>query len=267
MDIRGWGAKTLLKDKANHQYFQRLNAEIPDYPGPSFSNIELDIPRVFNCGDQIISTDARAKMLPILKAYFKRNATIGYWQWMGYVAGILSRQMSEEQAFWVMWMLIECILLSDYYTQNITGVLVDIEWYNELLELFLPKVKRQLDKNLVTSIEYIPKWFSCWYANIFPFQVVEKVWDFMFWQGMIIIYKVALALMSLMSNDILNKWKDQEDFHWLLNNFPESLSDPYVLINEMSKFEITHTTIRNLRKKHNKEIYWNYDKVQLQLYK
>ena len=51
---------------------------MPGYPNPSFSEIEKDINRTFNSGDQTISQENRDRLRPILTAYIKRNPTVGY---------------------------------------------------------------------------------------------------------------------------------------------------------------------------------------------
>lgn len=220
---------------------------MPGYPNPSFSEIEKDINRTFNSGDQTISQENRDRLRPILTAYIKRNPTVGYWQSMSYITAILWTQLSEEHAFWALSLMVECILQTDYFTRIMTGILIDQKWYNELFEYYLPEVKQHLDACWFPSENYIPKWFSCWFANIFQFEVLYKLWDILFLQGVISMFKIALAIMSLVKDQIL-KSEDLSEFFEILNNYPKSLTDPYPLLREMSKFNITHDTIVKLRK-------------------
>ncbi len=60
----------------------------------------------------------------VLVAYTKRNPTVGYCQGMNFIVGRLLRFLDEDEAFWVLTMLLETILPLDYYA-NMVGVLID----------------------------------------------------------------------------------------------------------------------------------------------
>ena len=64
----------------------------------------------------------------------KRNAKVGYFQGLNYIVSNLLTYMHEEEAFWMVCMIIEKYFSLDYYS-NFFGVLAD----QSLLEVLLEK--------------------------------------------------------------------------------------------------------------------------------
>ena len=60
----------------------------------------------------------------ILKAFIKRNPTLGYCQGMNFIVGRLRKFLSEEETFWVFTLIVETYLPYDYFALMI-GVLID----------------------------------------------------------------------------------------------------------------------------------------------
>ena len=157
--IRGSGAKTLMYDPSNINYYRNLQASVPDYPDPSFDLIVKDIDRLFNEENNKITDSARLSAHKILNAYVKRNPTVGYCQSMSFIAGILCKNLPEEDAFWVLCSIVECILPTDYFTQVITGYLVDQRLFDELLEIYMPEVKTHMKNRGFINFFYTNQWF------------------------------------------------------------------------------------------------------------
>lgn len=107
-----------------YSYYQSILEDMPGYPNPCLYQIELDLHRTFNSEDHTLSKETEWKLRRVLTAYVKRNPTVGYCQGMNFVAAILLKQLSEEQAFWTLCQIIEYILQPDYFTL-MTGVIVD----------------------------------------------------------------------------------------------------------------------------------------------
>ena len=65
-------------------------------------------------------------------AYTIRNPEIGYCQGFNYIVGRLLKIMSEEEAFWMLSMLLETFIPIDYYS-NVLGVIVDQSILSEIV--------------------------------------------------------------------------------------------------------------------------------------
>ena len=70
----------------------------------------------------------------ILISYAKRNSSVGYWQGMNYLAGMIVRVIDdEEEAFWTFWNLFEWILPLDYFCL-MTEILIDQKVFIHLVQ-------------------------------------------------------------------------------------------------------------------------------------
>lgn len=198
--LRGSGAKTLMYD--NHGYYERLCKNIAQYPNPCFYQIELDLHRTFSSSETIYSHTSEEKMRKVLGAYIKRNPTVGYCQGLNFIVAILLNKLEEEEAFWVLWQIIEWLLPVDYYTQ-MTGVIIDQRWFEELLKENIPDVYEHLERNSWKVETYITQWFVCLFANTLDFDMLFQVWDYLFLRGILAIFRVALAVFGFLHDEIL----------------------------------------------------------------
>lgn len=76
--LRATGAAMQMTFFQNRNYYNLLDAEEFNYPNPSFNQIDLDLKRTFSD----LNNEEADKLIPplrrILRAYVKRNPTVGY---------------------------------------------------------------------------------------------------------------------------------------------------------------------------------------------
>ena len=121
--MRASGAKSQIH--ANPGYYQSLKKAQLLYPNPDFEQIELDVTRTFpHIRDKDKREEKENQLRNVLNTYLKRNAKVGYFQGLNYIAGNLLTCLNEEEAFWVTCMIIEKYFPLDYYS-NFFGVLAD----------------------------------------------------------------------------------------------------------------------------------------------
>ena len=112
---------------AHPGYYQQLkNSDVHLYPNPDFQQVELDVLRTY---PQIDDARHRQKLHTslrnVLTCFVKRNAKIGYFQGMNFIAShLLSQMHNEEYAFWTLCQIVEKYLPLDYFS-NFFGVVVD----------------------------------------------------------------------------------------------------------------------------------------------
>lgn len=128
---------------SNPGYYKSLIENFKSYPNPCFSQIDLDIKRTFPHLKTPEAKEREKQMTNILYSYAKRNPTIGYWQGLNFVVAMLLHVLEEEEAFWVLWQLIETILPMDYYT-IMTGILIDFRWLVSFIEEKLKGISKHL---------------------------------------------------------------------------------------------------------------------------
>ena len=111
--------------------------------------------------------------------------------------------MSEERAFWVLAALLEDILPSDYYSEDMVGGRVDQLVLQSCIAWKIPSVNAVLKESKTTLEPVAAPWFLCLFINTLPLYIVCRIWDCLFWEGNIVLFRIGLSLMKLKAEGIL----------------------------------------------------------------
>eukprot|EP00968_Pinguiococcus_pyrenoidosus_P011106 scaffold888_cov246-Pinguiococcus_pyrenoidosus.AAC.17 len=173
-----------------------------------------------------------ASMRRVLLAYSLRNTVVGYCQSMNFLCAILLLHYEEEEhAFWVLAALIEDILPDDYFTPSMLGSRTDNAVFQvgpdesscgarsskeshallsvaalpakACLRWKLPRIYHHCEALSIPVEPITCSWFLCAFVNTLPLRIVLRVWDILFHEGSKVIFRVALAVLSLREDDIL----------------------------------------------------------------
>ena len=134
----------------------------------AIDDISRDLYRTFSAE---FGTPDEENILPlrnVLFAYSVRNKPVGYCQSMNFIVALLLMYLTEEQAFWVLAVLIEDILPSDYYTSSMTGCRIDQGVFQSSLAWKLPKLFSHLKAYEIDIGPITCSWFLSLYINILP---------------------------------------------------------------------------------------------------
>ncbi|XP_018330647.1 growth hormone-regulated TBC protein 1 [Agrilus planipennis] len=166
--------------------------------------IEMDIPRTFP--DNIFfdkDSTLPEQLLGILIAFANSNTDIGYCQGMNYIAGLLLLvTKNAESSFWLLKTLVERIL-PQYYSKNMSGLITDLAVLDKLVQKNEPAVHRHIESIGLPWAVTTTKWFICIYAEVLPTETVLRIWDSIFYEGSKVIFRVALTLIKMHRNKIL----------------------------------------------------------------
>ena len=260
----------------NPNYYKNLLNNYPYFiPSAHEKQIELDIPRTFVDPNLQNCSDLKIKLRNILIAYSKRNITIGYCQGFNFMVGKLLQyyNYNEEKTFWVFTQILENILPLNYFI-TMYGVLIDTNIIMDIL-----KMKNGDDLNTNLELFYY-KTIILFLASLFTENLNDKllylVYDSLFMDGFIVIYKVILFLFDYLMkmhkkikrelelnemdeyyNSILNKINEKD-----LKNFKKLLFD------ENTFFEFNIKSLEKMRYNKKDEIYREIEKdVKLKKFK
>lgn len=91
------------------------SGELAEYPNRHFLQIDKDLDRTYP-QDAFFTDEIKKSIRSVCRAYVWRNPRVGYSQGMNYLVFRLRKQLSEEDTFWVLALLVECYLPPDFYS-------------------------------------------------------------------------------------------------------------------------------------------------------
>lgn len=203
--------------------------------------IERDLKRTFP-SHAFFDRKGITPLRRILTAYSIRNPVVGYCQSMNFIVATLMLFMEEEDAFWMLCLIVERITSTlslgkgqymgqeglqpafIYYQKDLGGLMVDQRVFEDLVQAKLPKVASKFEEFDVEIGPLTMKWFLCLFVNTVPLQLTLRIWDSMFLEGAKVIHRAALALLKSMEGIIIES-ASFEIFHQKMKAFINCLSE------------------------------------------
>ncbi|MBW02283.1 TBC1 domain family member 9, partial [Eschrichtius robustus] len=129
-------------------------------------------------------------------------------QAMNIVTSVLLLYAKEEEAFWLLVALCER-MLPDYYNTRVVGALVDQGVFEELARDYVPQLYDCMqDLGVISTISL--SWFLTLFLSVMPFESAVVVVDCFFYEGIKVIFQLALAVLDANVDKLLNCKDDGE---------------------------------------------------------
>jgi Rab-GTPase-TBC domain len=161
-----------------------------------------DVPRTLPDVAEFGSDEARS-LANVLRAYTLYDTAVGYSQGMNFVAAPLVMRMDEERAFWTFAALMKESKLERFFRAD--GLFFDIciKTFEQLLAAHFPALRRHLAAERVSPELYLPQWFRTFFLYTGRFDLNLRVVDAFFVHGIEALFRVALAILQLLRNRLL----------------------------------------------------------------
>ena len=183
----------------------------------------------------------------VLKAFWNIDEEIGYCQGMNYITGFLliNTDFNEKKAFF----LLISILSNTFIKRNknsfsLRGLFIEefpllyfyIFIFDDLLNIYIPKLRKHLLDNDITNDVWIIKWFQTAFTVILPINWCKKLWDNIFSTDFFFIIKFSISLCLALSKDIMKLDEQQSimDYFRNIQTVPMSYNNPFL----ENKFDI-----------------------------
>ncbi|XP_008798753.2 growth hormone-regulated TBC protein 1-like [Phoenix dactylifera] len=185
-------------------YFDDLIMATEGKATPATRQIDHDLPRTFPCHPWLDTPEGQASLRRVLVGYSFRDSDVGYCQGLNYVAALLLLVMkTEEDAFWMLAVLLENVLVNDCYTDNLSGCHVEQRVFKDLLAKKCPRIAAHLEAMEFDVSLVATEWFLCLFSKSLPSETTLRVWDVLFNEGAKVLFHVALAIFKMKEEELL----------------------------------------------------------------
>ncbi|XP_067002612.1 USP6 N-terminal-like protein [Anabrus simplex] len=201
----------VVKEEQKGKYQEML--ERAHRGSPDIRQIDLDVNRTYR--DHIMFRERygiqQQALFNVLSAYSVYNLEIGYCQGMSQIAALLLMYMNEEDAFWALSVLIadKKYSMHGFYIPGFPKLLRYQEHHDKIMNRFLPKLKKHLDRNGVDTGIYTLKWFFQCFLDRVPFTLTLRIWDVYLFLGERILTGMAYNLLKMHRRTLQNLGMDE----------------------------------------------------------
>ncbi|KAL3849184.1 hypothetical protein ACJIZ3_011066 [Penstemon smallii] len=192
------------KSTVPETYYNDLILAVENKVTPATKQIDQDLPRTFPGHPWLDTPEGHAALRRVLVGYSFRDSDVGYCQGLNYVAALLLLVMkTEEEAFWMLAVLLENVLVNDCYTNNLSGCHVDQRVFKDLLTKKCPRIATHLEALEFDVSLVCTEWFLCLFSKSLPSETTLRVWDVLFYEGAQILFYAALAIFKMNEEELL----------------------------------------------------------------
>ncbi|KAK6955399.1 hypothetical protein Daesc_003035 [Daldinia eschscholtzii] len=160
----------------------------------------------------------------VCKAYALFDEEVGYAQGMNFLIMPLLFNMPEEESFSILVRLMNQYKLRDLFIQDMPGLHMHLYQFERLLEDLEPALYCHLHRRGISPHLYATQWFLTLFAYRFPLQLVLRIYDLIFSEGLSAILKFGIVLMQKNSETLLG----MTDMGQLTTFLRDKLFDVYI---------------------------------------
>ncbi|KAF9393088.1 GTPase-activating protein [Podila verticillata] len=187
----------------------------------------------------------------VVKAYSLYDPEVGYCQGLSFVVGPLLLNMPDEEAFCVLVRMMGSYEMRGHYTPEMNMLQLRLYQYEQLMEEQVPIIHKHFQNQGIRSTMYASQWFMTLFAYKFPLELVFRVYDIIFVEGIDSLLRFAIALLKANHDKILNH--DFETLIEYLKNglFEYYMDDPSMFIRDAYDVKITPKKLAQYTQKYN----------------
>ncbi|CAB4251887.1 similar to Saccharomyces cerevisiae YGR100W MDR1 Cytoplasmic GTPase-activating protein for Ypt/Rab transport GTPases Ypt6p, Ypt31p and Sec4p [Maudiozyma barnettii] len=226
---------------ANPGKYNRLLEDNKDKTSQAIDEIEKDLKRSLPEYSAYQTPQGIQRLRNVLTAYSWKNPDVGYCQAMNIVTAGLLIYMSEEQAFWCLSNLCD-IYAPGYYSKTMYGTLLDQRVFEAFVEDKMPVLNDYIvDHDIQLSVVSLPWFLSLFYTSM-PLEYAVRIMDIFFMNGPKTLFQVALAVLKVNGDDILQA-DDDGMFIAIVKHYFQTLHEsahpdsPDIKYRQITKFQ------------------------------
>ncbi|XP_038216924.1 ecotropic viral integration site 5 ortholog isoform X2 [Zerene cesonia] len=168
--------------------------------------IRRDIARTYPEHDFFKEKDGlgQESLFNVMKAYSLHDREVGYCQGSGFIVGLLLMQMPEEEAFAVLVKIMQHHRMRDMFKPSMAELGLCMFQLENLVQELLPDLHLHFQSQSFSTSMYASSWFLTLFTTTLSLPLACRVMDVFLCEGIEIVFKVALAMLTLGKNDMLS---------------------------------------------------------------
>ncbi|XP_018567801.1 ecotropic viral integration site 5 ortholog isoform X1 [Anoplophora glabripennis] len=232
---------------------KKLYAEYIKTKSPCEKVIRRDIARTYPEHDFFKEKDGlgQESLFNVIKAYSLHDREVGYCQGSGFIVGLLLMQMPEEEAFAVLVKIMEDFRMRDMFKPSMAELGLCMFQLENLVAEYLPDLNQHFQSQNFHTSMYASSWFLTLFTTALSLPLACRIMDVFLSEGMEIIFKVALAMLTLGKEELMSL-----DMEGMLKYFQKELpgraeADPESLMQSAYSMKYNAKKMKKLEKEYN----------------
>ncbi|XP_067293344.1 USP6 N-terminal-like protein [Pseudorasbora parva] len=192
--------------QANYRKYEKMKEQAKKY-STEIKQIDLDVNRTFRNHIMFMERFGvkQQALFHVLAAYSVYNTEVSYCQGMSQIAAILLMYMNEEDAFWALSQLLtnQKHAMHGFFIPGFPKLQRFQLHHDQILSKLLPKLRKHLDKEQMSTGIYSTKWFLQCFIDRTPFTLTLRLWDIYILEGEKVLTAMAYTLLKLYKKILL----------------------------------------------------------------
>ncbi|KAA0724233.1 USP6 N-terminal-like protein [Triplophysa tibetana] len=210
LQLRGQAWALMLEvdqvKQANYKKYETMKEQAKNY-STEIKQIDLDVNRTFRNHIMFMKRFGvkQQALFHVLAAYSVYNTEVSYCQGMSQIAAILLMYMNEEDAFWALSQLLtnRKHAMHGFFIPGLPKLHRFQNHHDQILSKLLPKLKKHMEKEQMSTPFYSTKWFLQCFIDRTPFTLTLRLWDIYILEGEKILTAMAYTILKLHKKHLL----------------------------------------------------------------
>lgn len=220
---RAWRALTGWSVLSKPGWYERIMRKVPDVK--TVEAIEKDLDRTFP-GLEDFDDRKKRELAAMLRAHSGLFPSVGYCQGMNFVAGFILMVAGRvpdapKDAFLLLVQMMVKYRANLLFCEGLPLLKLHTFQYRTLLQRLFPDVHRHFQDQQITPELYLTRWILTIFTQPLSFSSAARVWDLIVCDGLQAVVLIALAIVKLRKNRIL-----QEGTEGILDMMSMRAGDP-----------------------------------------
>ncbi|KAN0042939.1 hypothetical protein ACTA71_010572 [Dictyostelium dimigraforme] len=148
-------------------------------------------------------------LIDVLGAYICYRPDIGYVPGMTFLAAMFLLNMEKCDAFLSLSNHINSVCFLPFFRQDQSGIPKYLAAMDSTVEALTPPLHKHFKDIGISAKNYLVDWITTLFSKALPLDIATRIWDLVFIEGEIFIYRTALSILRYFISDLIQATYDE----------------------------------------------------------